>query len=68
VKKDSAMSSVGSPHEASQSGHGSDPGIYTSTSCQNHDGGGGAGLRDEPTTNNDSLKKHMMQPQANHPC
>ena len=44
--ENSALSSVESLNEASQSGHGSGLGIIGRASSLNHDDGGGAGLRD----------------------
>ena len=49
------LSNDGSPHKVSQSGHGGDRKINTSASHRDHDGGGGAALRDGSAVKNGSL-------------
>jgi len=52
--RNSTLSSEGTPHEASQSSHGSDRGSSISASHRDQSDGGGTGARDKPAAVDDT--------------
>jgi len=62
VGKNSTLSSVGSQHEAPQSGHGGGRGNVDRVSSSNHNGGGGNGLHNISTAiDSRSEKTHATE-------